>query len=328
VPASAAPHRLAQAVIDLLLLLMAVFWGTNYSIVKHAFREIEPQAFNALRLSVASLIFLTVMIVVRLRGPRAAQAGGVFYTTATVTSRDRWELAGLGLVGHCCYQYCFMAGLARTSVANSSLMIGATPVLVALLSALLGVERIGRLHWVGAALSLGGIYLVVGKGFALGSHGALGDLLMFIAVCCWAIYTIGARPLMKRHSPVGVTGMSMMAGALMYLPLAWPSLRDTDWSRVSLSTWAWMTYSAIFALCVSYTIWYAGIRQLGVARTSIYSNFVPIVAMITAVTVLHEPLGLRKVLGAAAVLAGVALTRLGAQRALAPPPVAETPSCG
>ena len=58
-----------------------------------------------------------------------------------------------------------MAGLSRTSVANSSLMLGATPVLVALLSALLGLERIGRLHWVGAALSLTGIYLVVGHGF-------------------------------------------------------------------------------------------------------------------------------------------------------------------
>ena len=57
--------------IDLLLLLMAVLWGTNYSIVKHAFREIDPQAFNALRLSCASLIFLAVIAGVRLGG-RAA----------------------------------------------------------------------------------------------------------------------------------------------------------------------------------------------------------------------------------------------------------------
>jgi drug/metabolite transporter (DMT)-like permease len=114
----------------------------------------------------------------------------------------------------------------------------------------------------------------------------------------------------------------------MYLPLAWPSLRQVDWSRVSLQTWGWMVYSATFALCVSYTIWYAGIRQIGVARTSIYANFVPIVAMITAVTVLHEPLGLRKIVGAAAVLAGVALTRVGGQRAVSAPPVVESPSCG
>ena len=302
---------------------MAVFWGTNYAIVKHAFREIEPQAFNALRMSFASLIFLSVIVAVRIRAATTPapepSSTGVFYTPARMTAREWWALAGLGLVGHCCYQYSFMAGLSRTSVANSSLMIGATPVLVAVLSALLGLERIGRLHWIGAALSMAGIYLVVGQGFALGSHGARGDLLMFVAVCCWAIYTIGARPLMLRHSPVGVTGISMIMGTLMYLPLAWPSLRQVHWSAVSAATWGWLMYSGVFALCVSYTIWYTGIRALGTARTSIYSNLVPIVAMLTAAIALHEPLSRRKILGAAAVLAGVALTRVGGPKPIVPP---------
>jgi drug/metabolite transporter (DMT)-like permease len=308
-------------VIDLLLVLMAVFWGANYSIVKNVFREIDPQAFNGLRMSIASLIFLTVILGLRARAsrPHGTTAGSVFYTPAKMTARDWWALAGLGAVGHCSYQYCFMAGLSRTSVANSSLMLGVTPVLVALLSAMLGIDRIGKLHWVGAALSMTGIYLVVGTSFSLGSHGATGDLLMIAAVCCWAIYTIGAGPLMTRHSPVAVTGISMMMGTLMYLPLAWPGLRALRWSEITGSAWAALIYSAVFALCISYTIWYAGVRQLGSARTSIYSNFVPIVAMLTAVTVLHEPLGLRKILGAAAVLGGVGLTRLSSSKSVVPP---------
>jgi drug/metabolite transporter (DMT)-like permease len=318
-------------VIDALLLLMAVFWGTNYSIVKTAFREIEPQAFNGLRMSVASLIFLAALAAVRLRArwsPQSVAADGigtVFYTSAPITGRDWRALTLLGLVGHCGYQYFFMGGLSRTSVANSSLMIGATPVLVALISAVLGIERIGRLHWIGAALSLAGIYLVVGQGFALGSHSALGDLLMFVAVCCWAVYTIGSRPLMERHSPLGVTGFSMIIGTLIYLPLTIPSLRRVQWHSVSLTTWGWLVYSAVFALCVSYTIWYAGIRQIGSARTSIYSNFVPIVAMLTAVLVLHEPIGARKIAGAAAVLAGVALTRISGMRSR--PPLDSAAAC-
>src|SRR6476661_3658682 len=167
-------------------------------------------------------------------------------------------------------------------------MLGATPVLVALISAALGLERIGHFHWIGAALSLIGIDLVVGQGFAFGSHGATGDLLMFAAVCCWAIYTIAARPLMRRHSPLAVTAFSMMLGTLLYVPLVSGSLRGVQWSSVSAATWLALFYSAVFSLCISYTIWYAGIRQLGSARTSVYANFVPIVAMLTAVVVLHE----------------------------------------
>jgi drug/metabolite transporter (DMT)-like permease len=302
-------------VIDLLLLLMSVFWGTNYAIVKNAFREIDAQAFNALRMVLASLIFLAFVVGVRLRGRGSAgkiadgPVASVFYTPAPLTRRDFGALALLGVIGHCAYQYCFMGGLARTSVANSSLMLGATPVLVALISAALGLERIGHFHWIGAALSLIGIYLVVGQGFAFGSHGATGDLLMFAAVCCWAIYTIAARPLMRRHSPLAVTAFSMMLGTLLYVPLVSGSLRGVQWSSVSAATWLALFYSAVFSLCISYTIWYAGIRQLGSARTSVYANFVPIVAMLTAVVVLHEPIGARKIAGAAAVLGGVVLTR-------------------
>ena len=148
---------------------MAVFWGTNYSIVKNVFREIDPQAFNALRMSIASLIFLDrhSWCPCACIGRRTATtAGSVFYTPATMTAprlvgaRGARRRRSLQLSGTC-----FMAGLSRTSVANSSLMLGVTPVLVALLSAMLGIERIGKLHWVGAALSMTGIYLVVGTGF-------------------------------------------------------------------------------------------------------------------------------------------------------------------
>ena len=67
---------------------------------------------------------------------------------------------------------------------------------------------------------------------------------------------------------------------------------------------------------LSYTIWYVAVRQIGSARTAAYSNLIPVVAMASAVLFLGEPTELRKVLGAAAVLAGVALTRAGGWRRL------------
>jgi drug/metabolite transporter (DMT)-like permease len=274
----------ASAMIDLLLLLMAVIWGTNYSIIKSAFREIDPQAFNALRMTIASLVFLAIIVGYRLAPRRAARRGPVdplslstiFYTPARMTRRDVVDLVGLGIVGHFLYQYFFIGGLARTTVANSSLMLAATPVVIALL----GREVLGLRHWLGAALSLLGIYIVVGRNVDFGAHGTSGDLLMVVAVVCWAIYTLGARRLVARHSPVAVTGLSMAIGTLIYVPVTWPHVRDTRWADVSVHTWLAIVYSALFALCVAYTIWYAAVRQIGSARTSVYSNVIPIVAMI------------------------------------------------
>ena len=303
---------------DALLLLMSVIWGTNYAIIKFAFREVEPQAFNAARMVIASAAFLVVIRTVRSDAvaPRLARADAIreiFRTPATLTRRDWAELLGLGMVGHFLYQYFFIGGLALTTVANSSLLLAATPVVIALLSAAFGMERVGPRHWAGAVLSMLGIYLVVGRNVHLSGAGMKGDLMMIAAVLCWAAYTLGSRRLVARHSPVAVTGLSMAIGTLVYVPVMWPHVRGVDWAGLSTRTWIAIVYSSIFALGVAYVIWYAGVRQIGSARTSVYSNVIPIVAMATAVTFLGEPLGTMKALGAAAVLVGVALTRAAPQ---------------
>jgi drug/metabolite transporter (DMT)-like permease len=91
--------------IDALLLLMTLIWGSNYAIVKHAFAEIDPQAFNAGRLIVASAVFLAVMGAIRSRPPQRRADGtlaSVVYTPSPMKGRDLVVLIGLGIVGRAC----------------------------------------------------------------------------------------------------------------------------------------------------------------------------------------------------------------------------------
>lgn len=283
---------------------MALIWGTNYAIVKSAFREIDPQAFNALRLLLASIVLAFASATAR-----RLRLDEDFHTSARVTRHEWSRLIVLGLVGHGVYQYLFVGGLARTSVANAALIISLTPVVITLVSAVVGDERVGALHWAGTFLSLTGIYLVVGRGGHLSGASFAGDLMMMGAVGCWTFYTLGARPLMARHSPLGVTALTMIFGTLVYVPVVSPHLWKVPWREISDADWAKLMYSSIFALCLAYTIWYAAVRRIGSARTAVYSNLLPVIAMFTAYVWLREPMGLVKLIGAAAVLCGVALTR-------------------
>jgi len=291
--------------IDALLLLMIVIWGTNYALVKSAFHEIDPQAFNALRLVLASVVMAATSHIAR-----RTTLHDIFHTPAPVTRRDWVRLAWIGVVGHCFYQYLFIGGLARTSVANGALLVSATPIVITFLSTVTGQDRPGLLHWAGTLLSLLGIYIVVGHGAHVTEASLRGDVMLMGAVLCWALYTMGARSLMERHSPVGVTALSMLIGTMVYLPVAVPNLARLDWQSVSALTWLKLVYSAVFSICVAYTIWYAAVRAIGSARTAVYSNLMPIVAMLTGWVWLREPMDAAKVLGAAAVLAGVALARV------------------
>jgi drug/metabolite transporter (DMT)-like permease len=314
-------RTLRLSAIDGLLVLVVLIWGTNYSVIKHAFDEVPSQPFNALRLFLAASVFQIAIRVAGRRAHRGARVPPVFHTSQPLTPRDRIDLVWLGLLGHFGYQMCFSSGVAATSVSNAALIIGATPVAIALLSAALGRERIGSLHWTGAAVSVAGIYLIVGHGASFAGATRRGDLLVMASVACWSVYTVGAARLVARHSPLYITGMTMTIGAVPYAATMLPAIVRVDWAGLSAGTWASLVLSALLALCLSYVIWYAAVRKLGAARTAVFSNGVPIVAMAVAALWLHEPVSAVKMAGAAAVLTGVFLTRFG--RTPTPLPVEE-----
>jgi drug/metabolite transporter (DMT)-like permease len=306
------PVRSGPALIDLLLLLMVLIWATNYSVIKRAFAEIPPQPFNVVRMAMASVVYLAAIAIARRRAAgRDQPIASVFYTPQPLTRSDRWALLWVGLVGHLCYQTCFVSGVDATSVSNAALIIGATPAVVAVASALLGRERITPFHWAGAAVSAAGIVVVVGQSASFGGTTLHGDLLVMVSVCCWAAYTIGAAGLMRRHSPLYVTGTTMAIGAVPYAVIFFPAVLRVDWLGLSRYTLVALPLSALLALCLAYLIWYAGVQRLGPARTAIYSNVVPLAAMLVARVWLGEPITAVKIGGAAAIVTGVLLTRVG-----------------
>jgi drug/metabolite transporter (DMT)-like permease len=293
---------------DALLLLMVLIWGANYSVIKSAIDQMPPQAFNALRMSVSSGLFLAALLT---KGwPRIAWP-------------DWLRLAALGAVGHFVYQMFFMAGIARTTASNSSLIIGCSPVAVSIASALAGHERVPRTQWIGVLLSVVGVYLVVGTAAEFGGSSLLGDIFTLCAVGCWAAYTVGSRSLLARHSPLAVTGLTMIMGTALYVPASVSALGRLEWHTVPWWTWAFLVLSAVLALNVAYLIWYTSVQRIGNVRTSAYSNFIPLVAMLVAAVALGDAITAPKLAGAAAIVSGVAITRVAARRPAAAEPPAE-----
>ena len=126
---------------------------------------------------------------------------------------------------------------------------------------------------------------------------------------CWAVYTVFSRPLLARHSPLVVTGASMIIGSVMFDLATWNVTWNTAWSQVSPAAWVAIVASAVLA-STPRTIWYTAVQRLGSARTSVFSNMVPLSAMVIAALWLDEPIGAARLAGAGAILAGVLLTRV------------------
>ena len=296
---------------DVELLAVVLFWALNLPVVKIGLREVEPLAYNVVRFACASLVLLALT--------------GLREGTLAVRREDWGRMILLGVVGHTLYQIGFIEGLARTTASSCALLFGCTPVVVAVLSRLAGHERIRPAGALGALLGFYGIVLIVGGGGGTGEGSAagpgesagrvLGNLLIVLAVLCWSCYTVLARAMLQRYSPLKVTALSLSFGALMLVPPALPSVLRQDWRAVSAPTWAGLAYSFLFALVVSYVLWYRSVKQVGNLRTSVYSNLVPVFGTLFGVWFLGERLTPGLWLGAACILGGILLTRLGRKAA-------------
>jgi drug/metabolite transporter (DMT)-like permease len=278
------------------LAVMVLVWGVNFAVVKSALTVFEPLAFNALRFVVASVF---VGAVLRAQG-----------ALVLPERRHMPRIVGLGLLGNVAYQMCFILGLSLTRAGSAALILALTPIVTAFLSMLTGHERPGWRTWAGAVLSVFGIALVTGASALLEGEDALrGDLILVLAAVVWAVYTVGARPIVDRYGSVPTTAWTLWVGTAGLLALGAPALLRQRWDVVDGRAWGGLLFSALFAIGLAYLIWYRGVERIGNTRTAIFSNLTPVVAMIAAAAMLGErPTGWA-ILGAAMTLTGVMVVR-------------------
>ncbi len=281
----------------LLFVFVPVVWGLNFIIIKRVLPAFpSPQSFNAVRWILATGVLLA-LVAVRRDPLRVAPA-------------DWGRLLLVAGVGNVLQQVTFVNGIRLTTAGHSALIMGLSPVMVALAGAALGLERVTRRTWAGIALSVAGLVLLVRPGGASAPPTALlGDLLTLASAACWALYTLASRPLAVRYPPAATTALTVTMATAVLIVLGLPDLRARSWRAVPPAAWGGVLYSGALTIAFGYAIWSTAIRRIGTARTAILANLNPVVALVAAWILLGERLDPWQTLGAALVILGVGTAR-------------------
>lgn len=280
------------------LLFVSLVWGVNFAFIKYALRDFGPLGFTVVRFALASAALFVLLALRRV--------------PLRVAREDRLQLIGLGLSGITLYNFFFMKGLQFTTASNSALFIAMSPLFAALIQAILRRERLTQPVIAGTLLAALGVFLIIRDrpgGIILSADSMKGDLLTICASVLWAVYTISARPVLARHDAVKVTAYTMAAGCLLLTPVAAAELTRQEWAAIPAVSWAALLFAAFIAGSAAYTLWYGGVKLLGVNRTIVYHFLVPLVAVVFAALVLGERFTSAQAIGGSAVLAGVALVQ-------------------
>lgn len=290
------------------LLVLALIWGINFSVIKRVLLELEPLAFNALRFPLAALLLYLLLRVTRGAG-----------ALDLPDREDVPRVVALGLLGHLVYQLLFIVGMDLTTAGNAALLLATTPVWTVLLSFAVGHERPTPAVWTGITVTVAGMVLVVLGGpepanalrrpEAPGGPRLAGDLLMLAASMSWAVYTVGGRTLVRRYGPLPVTAWTLWIATPLLVLVGLPWLGDGAVADLSGEGWAGLLYAGGLGISVAYLLWYRGVQRLGSSRTAVYSNLVPVVALVVAWMWLGEVPTALQAAGAVVVLGGLTLTR-------------------
>lgn len=283
---------------DLSLILVAVIWALNFSVVKVALEEMDPFSFNALRFIFSSGLLWY-----------AARSKGF---SLRVKKDHFWKLVGIGLVGNLFYQMFFIIGINYTYAANAAVMLGTIPIWVALLSQFFTDEKLTLFKALGVLFAFTGVTLIIlgsSDELSFESESFLGNIITLLAAICWAIYTILSRRYLKVYSPLQYSAFMSVIGFIALFIIGIPFMLKLNWSEISWMGYGGVVYSGALSVGLAYILWNNGVKKIGAVRTAAYQNLVPVLGLVFGVVLLGEELAVLQYIGAFLVIAGIVIAR-------------------
>lgn len=221
------------------------------------------------------------------------------------------RLCLMGALGYGSMSFFFAASLQFLPAALSEMLLFTYPILVSVLSFLIGDEQFNWQKGIALAICLLGLFFILGISFAGISHvGILLGLSSAVIYSCYIL--IGKRVLQNVHSLVATTYVSS-AAALTFLTYT----IGTNQLILNLPIDGWLALAgtAIFGTIVGILGFFAGLNKIGAANASIISTAEPVLTVLLSVFLLGERLTILQCLGVLLVIGSILLLQFFNNRA-------------
>lgn len=282
----------------LILILPPMFWAGNFVVGRAVNGVIPPLTLSFGRWLIALLCIL----------PFAWQT----------MRRDRlrylnirWQLLLISAIGVGAFNTLIYTGLTTTTATNALLLNSFIPILIVLFGALFYHQHLSLRQGIALLTSFSGVLIIVSQGQwqRLSSLSfSQGDLIIFSAMVCWALYTLWLRRIPADIDRIGLMGMQILIGVILLLPLfVWEYLSGQTIRHFDGEVAAAFAYVGIFPSVLAYLLYNLGVDRAGAARAGLFIHLMPAFGAMLSVLFLGEHLHLYQVFGIGAIFAGIIL---------------------
>ena len=283
------------------LICCNIVWACDYPFYNLVLgRYISPMAMVTASLVIAALFSLVPM----LWEPRER-----------VAPSDRLKILGAAMLMGVARKLCMMFGLANTSAIDGSIIGTTTPLLVLVLSVIVGVDRFTKMKFLGLMLGMAGtLAIILSSGSATHTQSSLwGNMLIFISSCVSASYMVLCKRLVGKYRVTTVLRWIYCASAFVMLPIGIDDMLTIDFSGMDTK----ILFASLFVLIVptylpNLLLNYS-LRATSPTESSIYAYIQPVVAVGLSVAMKLDKLHPDTLLFALIIFIGVGMV-IGAYR--------------
>jgi O-acetylserine/cysteine efflux transporter len=268
------------------LITAGLLWGTTVPLSKVALGWLPPGWLTFVRFALAAAILLAV-------GRRQLRAAW------------SWPVLASGAAGYGGAMVLQNIGIQRTSVSHAALLIGATPVLVAVVAAVWHRTLAHPVAWTGFVVSLAGVALVAGGGGGGATTG--GDCVVLASLLVSATFTVAQTRLLRGRDPVAVTGVQFLGAALAVLPF---SALTERLPGAPGSTGMVLAVAGLVAggTVLPFTLFAFAQSRVPAEVAGAFFNIEPLIGVLAGVVLFGNPVGPAQIAGGLAILAGIGLS--------------------
>ncbi len=280
-----------------LISLAVIFWGVSYVWTKTAFTYYQPITVMLIRLTISSILMFIIFKVRRY--------------TERVDRSDYKAFLILSLFSPFFYFIGENFGVYHVSPTVAAVVIATIPVFSPILGYVAFREKVTYLNVMGFILSFTGVLIMVLDADLQFTASPVGVFWLFFAVFSALVNIIFLKRLAAKYSSFTIILVQNFLGALFFLPV----FLVMDLSEFIHIRPSWQAVASLFALAVfgstlAFMFYTSGVRVIGIARTAIFANLIPVVTAITSFLFLKEVIDLSRIIGMLIVIGGLFLTQL------------------
>ncbi len=278
-----------------LMLVLCAIWGMQQVVLKATAADIAPIMQIALRSGGAAVLVGLLMA----------------WRKEPMNLKDGTLVPGLWVGLLFGLEFLLVAeGLRHTSASHMVVFLYTAPMFAALgLAWRLPAERLGALQWLGIGVAFAGLaFTFLGRDTAAAgaSHMLWGDLLGLLGGVAWAATTVVVRSSALSTAPATQTLLYQLVGASVLL-LAGALLSGQTRVNFTAQVWASLAFHTLVVSFASFLVWFWLLRTYLASRLGVFSFLTPLFGVVFGAWLLSEPIELRFLLGAVAVLVGIVL---------------------